>query len=50
MHKNQSNRLTNQNKIHQGAVGIFGSNAKIHDLNVSDTSKVVMKTLEDEYP
>lgn len=48
--KNQTNRLTDQHKISKGVVGIFGENAKIHDLSVSDVSKVVLKTLQDEYP
>lgn len=48
--KGQSNRLTNQHKLSQGVVGIFGEGAKLHDLNVSNISRVVMKELEDEYP
>ncbi|EIE7361952.1 MULTISPECIES: EcoRI family type II restriction endonuclease [Listeria] len=48
--KNQSSRLTDQHKISKGVVGIFGTDAKIHDLYVSDISKVILKTLEDEYP
>lgn len=50
MVKNQSSRLTDQHKISKGVVGIFGMNAKIHDLSVGDMSKVVLKTLKDEYP
>lgn len=50
MIKNQSSRLTDQHKISKGVVGIFGANAKIHDLSVGDVSQVVLKTLVDEYP
>lgn len=48
--KNQSNRLTSQHKQSQGVVGIFGEQAKSHDLNVGKISKLVMKELEKEYP
>lgn len=48
--KNQTNRLTDQHKISKGVVGIFGKDAKSHDLSVSDVSKVILKTLQDEYP
>ena len=50
MVKNQSTRLTDQHKITQGVVGIFGTNAKKHDLSVGDVSRVVLQTLKDEYP
>ena len=48
--KNQSNRLTEQHKEHQGAVGIFGSEAKTHDDLVGDVSKQAKIALEKEYP
>mgnify|MGYP000952806320 CR=1 FL=1 len=48
--KNQSNRLTNQHKISQGVVGIFGDDAKSHDFTVGMISKSVIKYLEKEYP
>jgi len=48
--KSQTDRLTDQHKISKGVVGIFGQDAKSHDLSVSDVSKVVLKTLQDEYP
>ena len=48
--KNQSNRLTSQHKQSQGVVGIFGDDAKSHDLTVGKISKIVMKRLESEYP
>lgn len=48
--KNQSKRLTNQHKQSQGVVGIFGEEAKLHDLNVGKISKLVIEQLEKEYP
>jgi type II restriction enzyme len=48
--KNQSNRLTSQHKQSQGVVGIFGEQAKSHDLTVGKISKLVMEELEREYP
>lgn len=48
--KNQSNRLANQHKKSQGVVGIFGDDAKSHDITVSKISKRVIKTLQSEYP
>ncbi|MNC36499.1 Type-2 restriction enzyme EcoRI [compost metagenome] len=48
--KNQSNRLTSQHKQSQGVVGIFGEQAKSHDLTVWKISNLVMKELEKEYP
>lgn len=47
--KNQSNRLTSQHKQSQGVVGIFGDDAKFHDLTVGKISKIVMEQLESEY-
>ncbi len=47
--KNQSSRLTNQHKKSQGVVGIFGDEAKSHDLTVGKISKIVMENLEKEY-
>ncbi|MEA3416075.1 MAG: EcoRI family type II restriction endonuclease [Thermodesulfobacteriota bacterium] len=48
--KNQSSRLTGQHKQSQGVVGIFGDDAKSHDLTVGKISKIVMSELEKEYP
>ncbi|MDT3296432.1 EcoRI family type II restriction endonuclease [Shewanella sp. SP2S2-6] len=48
--KNQSNRLTNQHKLSQGVVGIFGDDAKSHDVTVGEISKLVMESLKIEYP
>ena len=48
--KNQSNRLTSQHKDSQGVVGIFGLEAKLHDVTVGKISHFVIKQLEKEYP
>jgi type II restriction enzyme len=48
--KNQSKRLTNQHKKSQGAVGIFGDKAKLHDLTVGEISNLVIEQLEKEFP
>lgn len=48
--KNQSSRLTEQHKENHGVVGIFGEEAKLHDLAVSKISHWVIKQLEKDYP
>jgi type II restriction enzyme len=48
--KNQSGRLTNQHKESHGVVGIFGDEARNHDIAVGKISKFVMKYLENEFP
>jgi type II restriction enzyme len=48
--KGHSTRLTKQHKISQGVVGIFGEDAKKHDLTVGEISKHVMGQLQEEYP
>jgi type II restriction enzyme len=48
--KNQSTRLTTQHKKSQGVVGIFGDNAKMHDLTVGEISNLVITQLQEEYP
>lgn len=48
--KNQSERLTEQHKESKGVVGIFGEEAKHHDVTVSNISHVVIEILQDEYP
>lgn len=48
--KNQSKRLTKQHKSSHGVVGIFGSEAKLHDLTVGQVSHLVLKQLECEFP
>ena len=48
--KNQSKRLTSQHKKSQGVVGIFGDEAKSHDITVGKISHLVIEQLEKEYP
>lgn len=47
--KNQSLRLTSQHKQSHGVVGIFGDEAKSHDMNVGKISHLVMKQLKEEF-
>ena len=44
--KNQSSRLTLQHKASQGVVGIFGAEAKYHDLTVKELSPMLYKRWE----
>ncbi len=48
--KNQSKRLTNQHRENKGVIGIFGDDAKLHDMTVSKISLCVIKKLEEDYP
>ncbi len=48
--KVQSSRLTTQHKKSQGVVGIFGSEAKLHDTSIAKISLDVMASLQNEYP
>ncbi len=48
--KNQSERLTKQHKESKGVVGIFGEEAKLHDMTVGEISHFVIKQLEKEFP
>lgn len=48
--KNQSKRLTSQHKKSQGVVGIFGDEAKLHDMTVGQISNLVIEHLEKEFP
>lgn len=48
--KNQSNRLTTQHKASKGVIGIFGDEAKLHDMTVGKISHYVIKQLETDYP
>lgn len=48
--KNQSKRLTNQHKKSHGVVGIFGNEAKSHDITVGKISHLVIEQLEKEFP
>lgn len=48
--KNQSKRLTEQQKESHGVVGIFGEEAKLHDMTVGKVSHFVIKQLEEDFP
>lgn len=48
--KNQSSRLTLQHNKSHGVVGIFGQEAKIHDMTVGEISHHIILYLEREYP
>lgn len=48
--KTQSKRLTNQHKKSQGVVGIFGEEAKSHDVTVGKISHIVIDQLKKEFP
>ncbi len=47
---NQSNRLTTQHKNSKGVIGIFGADAKSHDMAVGTISHLVKSKLEELYP
>ena len=48
--KNQSKRLAKQHKNSQGVVGIFGNEAKLQDMTVSQVSHWVLSQLESDFP
>lgn len=48
--KNQSKRLTNQHKESHGVMGIFGDQAKSHDVIVGQISYLVIEQLKKEFP
>ena len=48
--KNQSGRLTAPQKESHGVVGIFGEEAKLHDITVGRISHFVIKQLEKDFP
>lgn len=48
--KNLSNRLTRQQKEAKGVVGIFGEEAKLHDMTVGEISHHVIERLKEEFP
>lgn len=48
--KNQSKRLTAQHKESHGVVGIFGEEAKLHDMTVGEISHHIIKQLKEDYP
>lgn len=48
--RKQTARLTSQHKEAHGVIGIFGDEAKLHDMTVGEISLVLKKQLEKEYP
>lgn len=48
--KNQSKRLTEQHKERKGIVGIFGPEAKLHDMTIGKISQSVVEQLKKEFP
>lgn len=50
MKKGQSNRLSEQQIKGQGPISIFHEDAQVHDKEVFNTSTVVMKILEKDFP
>ena len=46
----QSYRLTDQHKKSHGVEGIFGDEAKLHDISISQVSLFTLHKLEQEYP
>lgn len=48
--KTHSKRLTKQHKQSQGVLGIFGDDAKMHDLTVGQISNIIITQLQEEYP
>ena len=48
--KNQSKRLTSQHKKSKGVVGIFGEEAKQHDIAIGKISHQVIELLEKDFP
>lgn len=50
MKKGQSTRLTAQHELSNGVVGIFGDEAKLHDMTVGEISRYVLTHLTEEYP
>lgn len=48
--KNQSKRLTNQHKESKGVIGIFGNDAKLHDITVRELSLLIVQQLQEDFP
>ena len=48
--KQQSERLTTQQKASDGVVGIFGEEAQGHDKEVHNNSTITMELLQKEFP
>lgn len=48
--KNQSKRLAKQHKESMGVIGIFGEEAQLHDLEVSNISHLAIDMLKRDFP
>lgn len=48
--KNQSKRLTTQHKESRGVVGIFGEEARLHDIAIGSISRQIIERLNKDYP
>lgn len=48
--KNQSERLVRQQKKTHGVIGIFGSEAQVHDATVALVAVLAQKRLQEKYP
>ena len=48
--KNQSDRLTNQQKENLGVIGIFGEEAKEHDMLTGEVQKKALVELQKQFP
>lgn len=48
--KNQSSRLTVQHKESKGVIGIFGEEAKLHDVAIGNISHQVIEQLQKDFP
>lgn len=48
--KDQSSRLTDQHRKSHGVVGIFGAEAKLHDMTVGEISHHIINRLKQDYP
>lgn len=46
----QSKRLTKQHKSSHGVVGIFGNEAKLHDMTVGQVAHLVLDQLKEDFP
>ena len=46
----QSKRLTKQHKSSHGVVGIFGNEAKLHDMTVGQVAHMVLDQLKEDFP
>lgn len=48
--KNQSSRLSQQHNESHGVIGIYGEEAKMHDMTVSEISHHLINVLKENYP